>query len=135
MFFLEVEVADATTAFALSSRISPIGMCCFMDAIHLPLWLFRAEPRFFGSSRLESFLARLYTDPEMRARFLADADTEARQAGLSPTDHAAVLKIDPIQLRLAARSFAHKRRKRANGHSKPSRSKPFTIIQRWMEKV
>ena len=78
---------------------------------------------------LESFLARLYTDAGMRARFLADADTETRLAGLSPADRAAVLKIDPVQLRLAARSFAHKRRKRANGHS----SRP-TILGRWLKK-
>ena len=78
---------------------------------------------------LESFLARLYTDAKMRARFLVDADTEARQAGLSPADRAAVLQIDPIQLRLAARSFAHKRSKRANAHS----SQP-TILARWLKK-
>ena len=78
---------------------------------------------------LESFLARLYTDAEMRARFLADAATEAQQAGLSPADRAAVLKIDPLQLRLAARSFAHKRRKRANAH----RNHP-TILGRWLKK-
>lgn len=79
---------------------------------------------------LESFLARLYTDPEMRARFLADAESEARQAGLSPADRAAVLRIDPVELRLAARSFAHKRRKRANGHSR----RP-TILGRWLKKL
>lgn len=79
---------------------------------------------------LESFLARLYTDAEMRARFLADADTEARQAGLSPPDRAAVLKIDPVQLRLAARSFAHKRNKRANGRTSRSR-----MLQHWLEKL
>jgi hypothetical protein len=78
---------------------------------------------------LESFLAQLYTDAEMRARFLADAAAEARQAGLSPADCAAVLKIDPIQLRLAARSFAHKRRKRSVRSSKPP-----TKFQRWVEK-
>jgi hypothetical protein len=77
---------------------------------------------------LESFLAQLYTDAEMRARFLANADSEARQAGLSPADRAAVLRIDPVQLRLAARSFAHKRRKRANGSSRP------TILGRWLKK-
>ena len=78
---------------------------------------------------LESFLAGLYTDAKMRARFLADADTEARQAGLSPADRAAVLKIDPIQLRLAARSFAHKRHKRAGAPPPP------TFFQRWIGKI
>lgn len=79
---------------------------------------------------LEGFLARLYTDAKMRARFLADADTEARQAGLSPADRVAVLKIDPIQLRLAARSFAHKRRKRSNVPTNRS-----TMLQHWLKKL
>jgi hypothetical protein len=79
---------------------------------------------------LESFLARLYTDAELRARFLADPDTEARRAGLSPADRAAVLKIDPIQLRLAARSFAHKRRKRSNV---PTNRSP--MLPRWLENL
>lgn len=69
---------------------------------------------------LESFLARLYTDADMLARFLTDPAAEARQAGLSPADRAAVLQIDPIQLRLAARSFAHKRHKRGNGRTNRS---------------
>jgi hypothetical protein len=79
---------------------------------------------------LESFLARLYTDPEMQARFLADPSTEAEHAGLSPAHRAAVLRIDPIELRLAARSFAHKRRKRAG--ITPS---PTTVVQRWIGKL
>jgi hypothetical protein len=79
---------------------------------------------------LESFLARLYTDPVMRARFLADPLSEAEQAGLSPAHRAAVLKIDPIELRLAARSFAHKRRKRAGIPPAPT-----TLVQRWIGKL
>ena len=79
---------------------------------------------------LESFLARLYTDPEMRARFLADPSSEAERAGLSSAHRAAVLKIDPIELRLAARSFAHKRRKRAG--TPPA---PTTLVQRWIGKL
>ena len=79
---------------------------------------------------LEGFLARLYTDPEMRARFLADPLSEAEQAGLSPAHRAAVLKIDPIELRLAARSFAHKRRKRAGILPAPT-----TVVQRWIGKL
>jgi hypothetical protein len=78
---------------------------------------------------LESFLARLYTNAEMRARFLADPAAEAGQAGLSPSDRAAVLQIDPIQLRLAARSFAHKRRKRAGAPPPP------TLVQRWIGRI
>jgi len=78
---------------------------------------------------LESFLARLYTDPEMRARFLDDPANEAQRAGLSALNCAAVVKINPVELRLAARSFAHKRNKRA---SRPSKS--LTFWQRWTEK-
>ena len=78
---------------------------------------------------LESFLARLYTDPELCARFLNDPANEAQQAGLSAQNCAAVLKINPTELRLAARSFAHKRSKRAHRPSKPP-----TLWQRWAEK-
>ena len=78
---------------------------------------------------LETFLAQLYTDAELRARFLSDPVSEAERAGLSPANAAAVRQIDPIQLRLAARSFARKRQKRAE-HEAP-RPK---LWQRWFTK-
>lgn len=78
---------------------------------------------------MESFLARLYTDAESRARFFADPTGEAERAGLSRAAAAAVTKIDPTQLRLAARSFASKRHKQAAHEA--SRPK---LWQRWMAK-
>jgi hypothetical protein len=78
---------------------------------------------------MESFLARLYTNEESRARFLADPPGEAKRAGLSAAAAAAVTKIDPIQLRLAARSFAHKRHE----HAEHEASRP-TLWQRWTTK-
>jgi hypothetical protein len=63
----------------------------------------------------EQFLARLYTDPAARARFLADPRAEAARAGLSSGQSRALEAIDRIGLKLAARSFAHKR---ARKHSR-----------------
>jgi hypothetical protein len=57
-------------------------------------------------------------DPDARARFKADPFTEASQAGLSPDECAAVMKIDWIGLELASRSFAKKR------HAKAPRTRP-----------
>jgi hypothetical protein len=65
-----------------------------------------------SDSSLERFLAALYTDPELQAKFLADPAGSARDAGLAPRDCAAVLRIDPTELRLAARSYARKRHQR-----------------------
>jgi hypothetical protein len=63
----------------------------------------------------EAFLARIYTDAEARQRFLADPAGEAARAGLCAEDQAAALKIDRAGLRLAARSFAHKRARKGRG--------------------
>lgn len=61
----------------------------------------------------ESFLARLYVDPDARARFLTDPTGEAAGAGLSSDEIAAARQIDRVGLELAAASFAHKRRQQA----------------------
>jgi len=61
------------------------------------------------SARLEAFLAQIYVDEGARERYLADPDGEALRAGLDATDRAALGPPDPVGLRLAARSFAHKR--------------------------
>jgi uncharacterized protein (UPF0276 family) len=58
-----------------------------------------------GASALQMFLARLYTDADARARFLANPEQATREAGL-PAD---VARINPDELRLAARSFEKKR--------------------------
>jgi hypothetical protein len=57
----------------------------------------------------ETFLARLYTDAPLRARFLADPRAEAKRQGLSDEECQALERIDRIGLELSARSFAHKR--------------------------
>ena len=59
---------------------------------------------------LEVFLAQLYTDPELRARFLQDPAGVTQEARLSERDCTALLQLDRTGLQLAARSFAHKRR-------------------------
>lgn len=64
------------------------------------------------SAELEAFLARLYTDAALRARFLADRAGEAMRAGLPPSQRAALQVLDAEDLELAAASFAHKRRQR-----------------------
>ena len=60
--------------------------------------------------RLEGLLARVYTDDLARARFVAAPVQEAIDAGLSPDVARSIQHIDEAGLRLAAASFAHKRR-------------------------
>ena len=62
------------------------------------------------SLRLEALLARVYTDDQARARFVAAPVQEAIHAGLSPDAAGSMHPIDETGLRLAAASFAHKRR-------------------------
>lgn len=64
-----------------------------------------------NSPAMEAFLARLYVEPELRARFLADPAGECRRAGLSDEQCAAMEKIDRTGLALAAESFRRKREK------------------------
>lgn len=83
-----------------------------------------------NEATLENFLARLYTDAQMQKRFLADPASEAQRAGLSPQNCAAVARINPIELRLAARSFAHKRRKRVSAPLPRG-----NLVRRWIAKI
>jgi hypothetical protein len=57
----------------------------------------------------ETFLARLYTDAPLRARFLAAPRAEAARHGLTDEECTALERIDRTGLEMAARSFAHKR--------------------------
>lgn len=66
-----------------------------------------------SDERLEIFLARLYTDAAFRADFLANPRDIAAAAGLSPADCDGLCAIDRDGLELAARSYEHKRRGRA----------------------
>jgi hypothetical protein len=63
----------------------------------------------------ERFLARLYTDAQLRTRFLAAPRAEAERHGLSDAECAALDRIDRTGLEMSARSFAHKRALKANG--------------------
>lgn len=62
--------------------------------------------------RLEAFLARLFTDEEACAEFLADPRSTAARAELDEGDVARLATIDRAALRLAAASFAAKRARR-----------------------
>ena len=57
----------------------------------------------------EAFMARLYTDAELRRRFLVDPRAVARAAGLGEKEVTALKAIDRPGLELTARSFAAKR--------------------------
>ncbi len=69
------------------------------------------KPREEGENqaRLEHFLACLYTDDAMRARFLAEPFLLTGLWGLSPDRAQSVASIDRDGLQLAAASFARKR--------------------------
>jgi hypothetical protein len=69
------------------------------------------------SPAFETFLARLYTDHESRARFLEDPAAEAERAGLAEPERRALLQVDRVGLELAARSFERKRA--ARGRARP----------------
>ena len=57
----------------------------------------------------ETFLARLYTDAPLRARFLANPRVEAERHQLTVEECDALERIDRVGLEMSARSFAHKR--------------------------
>jgi hypothetical protein len=67
-----------------------------------------------STPKLEQFLARIYVDPNARARFLADPRAEATRVGLPEDQCLALESIDRIGLEMAARSYARKRE-----HKKP----------------
>ncbi|HYU23634.1 MAG TPA: hypothetical protein VEO74_00405, partial [Thermoanaerobaculia bacterium] len=57
----------------------------------------------------QHFLARLYTDADLRARFLAQPYEEARAAGFDEERARELAKIEPKGLELAAESYSRKR--------------------------
>jgi hypothetical protein len=71
------------------------------------------------SPEFEAFLARLYVDGAIRARFLSDPAATASAAGLTAPECAALARIDRVGLRLAARSFEGKRADRARRAPRP----------------
>jgi hypothetical protein len=62
--------------------------------------------------KMEKFLASLYVDAELRARFLDAPREEARRAGLNPEQCEALAAIDRVGLKMAAHSFERKRQKK-----------------------
>jgi len=62
------------------------------------------------SPKFEAFLAQLYVDVGFRASFLADPRGLGARAGLSEAECEALGKIDREGLRMAAASFAAKRK-------------------------
>jgi hypothetical protein len=53
-------------------------------------------------SEFEAFLARIYTDPETRARFIVDPSGQAQRAGLRPDECRTLEQIDRAGLELVA---------------------------------
>ena len=71
---------------------------------------------------LETYLARLYTDPAALEWFLADPAGATRAAGLAQVDADALCKIDRAWLCMAASSYTRKR-----GQHRHSKKKLFGI--------
>lgn len=73
-----------------------------------------------SAREFEIFLTRIYLDVAAREAFKANPRGEALRAGLSEEECTALENIDWVDLELAARNYAHKRRsklKRAQTHS------------------
>jgi uncharacterized protein (UPF0276 family) len=98
----ELDHARASVAAGRARRIRPHG-CGALAATLL-------EPAAAGAIPLEAFLARLYTDPALRAGFLADPGAVARAAGLGEDDARQLAVLDRDGLALTADSLAAKRR-------------------------
>jgi len=62
--------------------------------------------------KMEKFLASLYVDAKLRARFLDAPREEAKRAGLNPEQCDAMAAIDRVGLKMAAQSFERKRKKK-----------------------
>ena len=62
-----------------------------------------------SAREFEAFLARIYVDPNVRARFQANPRSEAEKDGLSHDEYISLEKTDWVGLEIASRSFARKR--------------------------
>lgn len=65
-----------------------------------------------NDQKMEKFLASLYVDAKLRARFLAAPREEAARARLNPEQCDALAAIDRVGLKMAAHSFERKREKK-----------------------
>lgn len=63
------------------------------------------------SAPLEAFLAKLYSDKNARASFLANPREEALKAGLAAHEVEALVKIDRIGLELFSKSLELRRQR------------------------
>lgn len=79
------------------------------------------------SAQIETFLARLYTDPVLLEAFLASPAEVAGAAGLAPADAAAMNAADLTGLRMAALSFARKR-----ASHRPKRRTRLQRLRHWL---
>jgi hypothetical protein len=84
-------------------------------------------------AKFEAFLASLYTDKEMRIRFLSQPDLEARNYGLSEDEILDATKIDRDGLIFASRSLAKKRQKLAGAHSECVHA--ASGVKAWLQKA
>ncbi len=82
---------------------------------------------------LESFLARLYTDPKLRAEFLRERRGTAEAAGLSVENLPGLLAINAFALVLTAQTFERKRARHAP--SSPAAANPDPLHQWWKTRV
>jgi len=62
-----------------------------------------------STAKVETFLARLYTDEDFLARFLRSSDDVLSREALSAEQRVALAAIDRSELMLAANSYRHKR--------------------------
>jgi hypothetical protein len=72
-------------------------------------------PEPMNSERLETFLARLLVEAELRSDFLREPHRTAGQHGLDAAEQEALAAIDRRGLLFAARSVAAKRSARTAG--------------------
>lgn len=80
------------------------------------------------SSSLEIFLARLYTDEVALQQFLIHPSEYASQAGLDNTEIAALSEMDFSGLKMAAASYAAKRKQH-----RQSRSPIYGPLLSWLK--
>jgi hypothetical protein len=66
-----------------------------------------------AGAAVEAVLARLYVEPDFRARFLAAPEATLAASGLTPEECRALAALDRVGLALAADSFAAKRAAKA----------------------
>jgi hypothetical protein len=71
-----------------------------------------------SAQSFEITLARLYTDPVFRNRFLENSEKSLVGIDLSAAEKDELLAIDRAGLLMASRSFLNKRKKRFGHHSR-----------------